>query len=92
MPHPGNASRKAEQLTRGRVMTEGNDRQQASETGTENKGTDDEMLEKAATGGKGTNPAQGTPPIEGGGNPDQTQVPAADDDVGVPEELDERTD
>lgn len=73
-------------------MSEGNDRQQGPETGEENEETA-ETLRKAGTGGEGTNPAQATPPIEGGGqHADQTQTPAADDDVGVPEEIDERTD
>ena len=44
-------------------------------------------------GEEGTNPVKGTPPI---GDSDQqqgqTQVPAAEDDVGVPEKLDHRTD
>ncbi len=71
-------------------MTEGADRFQGPETGTGNEETA-ETLRKAEEAGKDTNPAEGTPPIEGGGTPDQTQVPAADDDVGVPEELDERT-
>jgi len=35
-------------------------------------------------GGESTHPSKGTPPIEQEGEPGQTQVPAADDDVGVP--------
>ncbi len=65
-------------------MFDGDEREQG-ESGEENTG------EKAATGGEGTNPAQGTPPIDGGGQrAGQTQVPAPDDDVGVPEVLDDR--
>lgn len=67
-------------------MTEGNDREQGPETGTENVGTG-KQLDEAATGGEGTNPAQGTSRIEGGGKPGQTQSPAADDDVGVPDDV-----
>ena len=67
-------------------MFDGDEREQG-ESGEENTGTG----EKAATGGEGTNPAQGTPPIDGGGQrAGQTQAPAPDDDVGVPEELDDR--
>ncbi len=63
------------------------DEREQGESGEENTDTG----EKAATGGEGTNPAQGTPPIDGGGQrAGQTQTPAPDDDVGVPEELDDR--
>lgn len=65
-------------------MTESGERQQ--ESGTENVGTGES--DKAATGGEGTNPAQATPPIEGGGKPGQTQVPAGDEEVGVPDDVD----
>ena len=70
-------------------MSEGDDRRQAPETGDEDAS---ETVREAATGPEGTNPAQGTPPIEGGGRPGQTQTPAPDDDTGVPEELEDRTD
>lgn len=60
------------------------------ESGEENVGTGSQ-LDEAATGGEGTSPADGTSRIAGGGNPGQTQAPAPDDDVGVPEDLDERT-
>lgn len=79
-------------------MSDGDDRQEDlnratknPESGTENLDTADQLHE-AATGGEETNPAQGTPPIDGGGTPGQTQTPAPEDDVGVPEELEDRTD
>jgi hypothetical protein len=71
-------------------MLEANDREQGPEGGTENVGTGD-TLDEAATGTEGTNPATGTERIEGGGVPGQTQSPAPADDVGVPEDLEERT-
>lgn len=73
-------------------MSEGNDREQGPESGTENVGTADQ-LDEARTGGEGegTSPAVGTERIGGGGVPGQTQSPAPADDVGVPDELDERT-
>jgi hypothetical protein len=45
-------------------MSEGHERQQAPETGDENAS---DTIHEAATGAEGTNPAQGTPPLEGGG-------------------------
>lgn len=71
-------------------MSERNDREQGPESGTENVGTADQ-LDEAGKGGQGTSPADGTERIEGGGVPGQTQSPAPADDVGVPEDLDERT-
>lgn len=59
-------------------MTEGDDRQQATET----ENVDAERLREGAKGDKSTNPAQATPPLEDDSEPDQTQVPAPDDDVG----------
>jgi len=59
-------------------MTEGDDRQQATET----ENVDAERLREGAEGDKSTNPAQATPPLEDDSEPDQTQVPAPDDDVG----------
>lgn len=85
MPGPGVAGM-AERRRWGKRMIEGEDREEAPEGGTENAGTADQLHE-AETGGEHTNPAQGTPPIEGGGKPGQTQTPAPDDDVGVPEEI-----
>jgi len=68
------------------------DRQEASLTGNQAQDAS-QTPDQAATGGEGTSPAQGTPPI---GDSDQkkgqTQVPAPDNDVRVPEELDDRTD
>jgi hypothetical protein len=72
-------------------MSEGGAREQDPEPGRENTGTGD-TLRQAATGDEGVNPAQGTPPIEGDQRAGQTQTPAPDDDTGVPEDLDERTD
>jgi hypothetical protein len=69
-------------------MSEGDERQQAPETGDE---TASETTRKAERAGEDTSPAQGTPPIEGGGRPGQTQTPAPEEDVGVPEELEDRT-
>lgn len=71
-------------------MTEDNRHQEPPESGTENVGVDDETLYEAAKG-READPEKGTPRISGGGTPGQTQSPAPDDDVGVPEELDDRT-
>ncbi|MEA2279982.1 MAG: hypothetical protein QOK21_589 [Solirubrobacteraceae bacterium] len=70
-------------------MSEGHEQQRPSETGDENAS---DTAREAATGNDETSPAQGTPPVEGGGRPGQTQTPAPEDDVGVPEHLDDRTD
>lgn len=72
-------------------MSEGNDRQQGPETGTENVGVDEDTLGEAVKG-RGVSHETGTGHIEGAGNPGQTQSPAAADDVGVPEEVEDRTD
>ncbi len=71
-------------------MSEEHARQQPAESGDENASN---TIKEAATGAEeGANPAQGTPPIDGGGQrPGQTQTPAPEDDVGVPEELEDRT-
>jgi hypothetical protein len=70
-------------------MSEGHERRQAPETGDENVS---DTVREAATADDETSPAQGTPPIEGGGRPGQTETPAPVDDSGVPEHLDDRTD
>ena len=70
-------------------MSEGHERQQPPETGDESAS---DTVREAATGSDETNPAQGTPPIEGGGRPGQTQTPAPEEDTGVPEQLEDRTD
>ncbi len=72
-------------------MSEEHARQQAAETGDEN--ASDTIKEAATDAERGTNPAQGTPPIDGSGQrAGQTQAPPPEDDVGVPEELEDRTD
>lgn len=73
-------------------MSEDNKRQTPIESGGENAGAS-EGLDEAVTGGENADPAKATSKIGGEGQvPGQTQTPAADDDVGVPEELDDRTD
>lgn len=73
-------------------MTEGNDQEKdkVPETGTDNVGTGDQ-LDEAGTSGESTNPADGTPDIAGGGVAGQTQAAPPEGDVGVPEEVEERT-
>jgi hypothetical protein len=64
-------------------------RDQAAETGDRDAS---ETMDQAAQGGEGVNPAQGTPPIGGSEQqPGQTAVPAPEEDVGVPEGVEERT-
>jgi hypothetical protein len=72
-------------------MAEGGAREQDPEPGRENTGTGD-TLDQAATGNEGVDATQGTPPIGDDQNAGQTQTPAPDDDTGVPENLDDRTD
>jgi hypothetical protein len=70
-------------------MTADEERQEASLTGNQPENAD---AVPNQAGEEGTNPAQGTPPIgDSGQKKGQTQVPAPDDDVGVPEELDDHT-
>jgi len=69
-------------------VTADEERQEASLTGDQPQNADavpDQADEE------GTNPAQATPSIgDSGQHQGQTQVPAPEDDVGVPEELDDR--
>jgi len=70
-------------------MTADEERQEASLTGNQPQNAD-AIPDQA--GEEGTNPAQSTPPIgDSGQKKGQTQVPPPDDDVGVPEELDDHT-
>jgi hypothetical protein len=65
------------------------ERQQASQTGDPDAS---ESVDQAARGGEDTNPAEGTPPIDDAGQQSgQTQAPAPEDDVGVPEDVEDRT-
>lgn len=64
---------------------------QPGESGTENVGTDEDTLYEAVKG-RGASHETGTPHLAGGGEPGQTQTPAAPDDVGVPEDMEDRTD
>ncbi len=69
-------------------MTADEERQEASLTGDQPQNAD-AVPDQA--GEEGTNPAQATPPIgDSDQHQGQTQVPAPEDDVGVPEELDDR--
>ncbi len=64
-------------------MSEGDERHQAPETGDENAS---ETPRQAETG-QGPSPAQAAPGISGDDQTSgQTQTPADDDDVGVPED------
>lgn len=71
-------------------MTETSGIQPGEQGGDQNVGVDEDALDEAVTG-RGASHETGTPPIAGGGEPGQTQTPAADDDVGVPEEIEDRT-
>jgi hypothetical protein len=62
-------------------MSEGDERLRSPESG------DASASETPAQTGQDANPAKGTPPISGDDQTaGQTQTPAADDDVGVPED------
>jgi hypothetical protein len=71
-------------------MTADNERQQPSQSGDPDAS---ETLDQPARGGEGTNPSQAVQSIEGRDQQaEQTQVAAPEDDVGVPEHLEDRTD
>lgn len=73
------------------MTDDGNKRERPIETGGENAATSD-ALDEAITGGEDADPTKGTSKIGGEGQvAGQTQTPADDDDVGVPDDLDERT-
>ncbi|MDQ6817400.1 MAG: hypothetical protein M3018_08345 [Actinomycetota bacterium] len=51
-----------------------------------------DTTQQAGRGGEGANPAQAAPPIsDSDQQAGQTERPAPDDDVGVPEEVERRT-
>jgi hypothetical protein len=65
------------------------ERQQSPETGDPDAS---ETVDAAREGGEGTNPSQAAQPMEGGDQQrDETQTPAPEGDVGVPDELEDRT-
>ena len=70
-------------------MVEDEGRQQASQTGDEDAS---QTLDQAASGGEGSSPAQAAPQIgDEEQQPEQTQTPAPANDVGVPEDVEHRT-
>jgi hypothetical protein len=71
-------------------MSTDDQRTKPPETGDEEAS---ETTRDAARGGEDTNPARATQPIDGSDqHPGQTETPPEEEDVGVPEELEDRTD
>ena len=76
-------------------MFEGAESDEREETGTEEMAREDRPNSGGGIGGQGgegSGAASATPEIGEDGEVGQTAVPAADDDVGVPDELDDRPD
>ena len=69
--------------------TEGHERLKPGESGDENASN---TIREAVTGAKDADPAAGTQPIgDGGQHAGQTQTPAPDDEVGVPDDVGDDT-
>jgi hypothetical protein len=76
-------------------MFEGTESDERRESGTEEMAQEDRPTSGggiSGQGGEGSGAAAATPDIGEEGEIGQTQVPAPDDDAGVPEEADDRTD
>lgn len=76
-------------------MFEGQESDERKESGTEEMAREDRPNSGGGIGGQGgegSGAASATPPIGEEGEVGQTAVPAPDDDPGVPEEEDDRTD
>jgi hypothetical protein len=74
---------------------EGTESDERRESGTEEMAQEDRPTSGegiSGQGGEGSGAASATPEIGEEGEIGQTQVPAPDDDAGVPEEEEERTD
>jgi hypothetical protein len=76
-------------------MFEGTESDERRESGTEEMAQEDRPTSGegiSGQGGEGSGAAAATPEIGEDGEIGQTQVPAPDDDPGVPEEEEDRTD
>jgi hypothetical protein len=76
-------------------MFEGTESDERRESGTEEMAQEDRTTSRggiSGQGGEGSGAAAATPEIGEEGEVGQTQVPAPDDDPGVPEEEEDRTD
>ena len=76
-------------------MYESTEPDESSESGVDEMAREDRPTSGGGIGGQGgegEGAASATPPIGEEGEPGQTQVPAPDDDTGVPEDVEHRTD